>query len=220
MLRSSRAFRRAAAHGLAGALLCAPGTFAQETLIRVRDAAGAPVEYAVATWTSSSVAAAAEPGRAVIVQADQEFHPPVTLIPVGSTIAFPNEDTVAHHVYSFSPAKKFDLPLYTGESPQVVQFDKPGVVALGCNIHDWMTAYVFVTDTRWAALSDTNGVARLADIPREPGELRVWHPRLRGAPVSRTIQFDGAAPVDIELTLRPEVKRRGAPMPGGRGGYR
>lgn len=216
VLRSSRAV----AHGLAVALLCAPGSFAQEVVIRVRDATGAPLEYAVATWTPSTNAVAPEPGHAVITQAGQEFHPPVTLVAAGSTVAFPNEDTVAHHVYSFSPAKKFDLPLYTGASPQVVPFDKPGVVALGCNIHDWMTAYVFVTDTRWAALSDSNGVARLSDLPALPGELRVWHPRLRGAPVGRALQGNFAEEVVIELSVRPELKRRGAPTTGGRGGYR
>src|SRR5882672_5225476 len=87
--------------------------------------------------------------KEVIDQIDKEFVPGVKVIQVGTAISFPNKDNIRHHVYSFSPAKKFELPLYKGVPAAPIVFDKPGVVVLGCNIHDWMIAYVYVVESPW-----------------------------------------------------------------------
>ena len=86
-----------------------------------------------------------------MVQQNIAFNPYVLIVPVGSTVGFPNRDKVRHHVYSFSAAKKFELKLYGQQEERSVTFDKTGVVALGCNIHDVMIGYIYVADTPFAA---------------------------------------------------------------------
>ena len=138
---------------------------------------GGPAASAVVSLHSPQAKAALRPGSAVIDQRNTQFTPLVSVIPVGSLIAFPNSDNVRHQVYSFSPAKRFQLPLYSGKSAAPVRFDASGVVELGCNIHDWMVAYVVVTDTPYHAIADAQGRASVA---APPGRyvLRVWHPHL------------------------------------------
>jgi hypothetical protein len=104
-----------------------------------------------------------------IAQADKQFTPAVTVVTVGSAVSFPNRDTVRHHVYSFSPAKTFELKLYIGTPANPVVFDKPGIAVLGCNIHDTMAAWVVVVDTPHHGLTAASGRVRLADVP--PGSL-------------------------------------------------
>ena len=95
---------------------------------------------------SAGPAHLAAPVAAVMDQVNRAFAPDLLVIPVGSTVAFPNSDSVSHQIYSFSPAKRFQLPLYRGKPYPPVVFDQPGLVTLGCNIHDEMLAYVVVTD--------------------------------------------------------------------------
>ena len=97
-------------------------------------------------------------------------------IQAGTLVTFPNSDNTLHHVYSFSPAKTFELPLYSGKRAPPVLFDTPGIVTLGCNIHDWMVAHVVVLDSPWHARSGDDGGVLLR---APPGEymLRVWHER-------------------------------------------
>jgi len=117
------------------------------------------------------------PVQAVMDQVNRAFVPDLLVIPVGSTVSFPNTDSVSHQIYSFSPAKRFQLPLYRGKPYPPVHFDQPGVVTLGCNIHDHMLAYLVVTDAPWYGPTGTDG-AWTAELP--PGRYRVelWHPRL------------------------------------------
>jgi hypothetical protein len=113
------------------------------------------------------------------------------VIPVGSTVTFPNSDSVSHQIYSFSPAKRFQLPLYHGRPYPPVHFDQAGVVTLGCNIHDEMVAYLLVTDAPSYGRTDANG-AWSAEVPRGRYQISIWHPRLR----------DDAADLERELTVR------------------
>lgn len=122
------------------------------------------------------------PKTVAVEQHDREFVPYVSVIQTGTAVAFPNRDAILHHVYSFSPAKTFEFKLYTGKSPGEVKFDKPGVVTLGCNIHDWMIGYILVVSTPYFARSDASGAARLRDLPAGAYELRVWHPNQRATP--------------------------------------
>ena len=90
-------------------------------------------------------------GREIVDQINLEFVPHVKPVVVGSPVYFPNKDDVRHHVYSFSPAKRFELPLYSGTPAAPVVFDRPGIVAIGCNIHDWMLGYIYVAETPYLA---------------------------------------------------------------------
>jgi plastocyanin len=117
------------------------------------------------------------PAHAVMDQVDRAFAPDVLVVPVGSTVAFPNTDSVSHQIYSFSPAKKFQLPLYRGKPYPPVQFSQPGLVTLGCNIHDFMLAYILVTDAPYFGLADAAG-AWSAEVPSGSYRLTLWHPRL------------------------------------------
>jgi plastocyanin len=129
-------------------------------------------------------------------QVDKQFVPYVKAVFVGSTVRFPNSDNIRHQVYSFSPAKKFELPLYAGTNAPPVIFDKPGVVVLGCNIHDWMIGYIYVSDTPFFAKTGPLGTASITDLP--PGEyrVRIWHPSMDRAEEATDRQIVvGAEPV-------------------------
>jgi len=165
-------------------VLSASAPSAAATLtVRVVDWSGRPVKDAVVTLRPTSAAAnrAGPASRFVVSQKDLQFRPFVLPVPVGSQVSFPNRDPMKHHVYSFSPAKRFELKLFAKDQSRAVTFDKPGVVALGCNIHDQMTAFIFVTDTAWTVRTDAQGVAVINDTPDAAAKLSVWHPYLRTA---------------------------------------
>jgi plastocyanin len=142
-------------------------TWAQNaTLVAtVVDARGGPVADAVIVAAPAAGARVAARARDEVDQVDKEFTPRVTVVAVGTAVTFPNNDNVRHHVYSFSPAKRFELPLYAGVPAQPVVFDKPGVVVLGCNIHDWMVGYVYVSESPYFAKTDASGRVRLDNLP-------------------------------------------------------
>ncbi|WP_211197864.1 methylamine utilization protein [Permianibacter fluminis] len=186
-----------------GLLLLAGVSTAAEFSVRVVGRDGKPVADAVLYVES----AAAKPVgvTAEIDQINKEFVPYVSVVPVGSKIRFPNRDNIRHHVYSFSDAKKFELKLYSGVPSEPVTFDKAGVVALGCNIHDWMLAYVLVVDTPWFARSNEQGLATL-QLPPGPQQLQLWHPDLEQplAAIAITVT-DHAAPLTVTAALRPRA---------------
>jgi len=147
----------------------------------VADEKGKPIEDAVVSMTPlGTMPAAPPPSTALMDQHDKEFVPYVLPVYVGTRVTFPNRDNIRHHVYSFSSAKKFELPLYIGTPAAPVVFDKPGVVALGCNIHDWMLAYIDVLTAPYFVKTAADGKARLEGLAPGADEARVWHPRLRG----------------------------------------
>jgi hypothetical protein len=133
-----------------------------------------------------------------------QFRPFLTIVPVGTDVSFPNLDATKHHVYSFSPAKRFELKLFAKDQSRTVHFDKPGVVALGCNIHDQMAAFIVVTDSVWTARTNAQGIAAFATAPDAPGRVTVWHPYLR-APGGIVQQGLSAAQrgVNFSIRLRP-----------------
>ncbi|MDP2126218.1 MAG: methylamine utilization protein [Pseudohongiella sp.] len=137
--------------------------------------AGAVIELSVDQAGTTATSAASAP-VAVIDQIERRFVPMVLLIEVGQSVNFPNSDNVRHHVYSFSDIKQFSTPLYADESIEPVLFDKPGIAVLGCNIHDSMVAYIFVSQSASSAISDEHGNLTLAGLSASPGSLSVWHP--------------------------------------------
>jgi plastocyanin len=171
--------------------------------VRVIDASGHPVRDAVVTLYPAGAAArpARAAGRYVVAQQNLQFRPFLTVVPVGADVSFPNLDPTKHHVYSFSPAKRFELKLFARDQSRTVHFDKPGVVALGCNIHDQMSAFIFVTDTGWTARTNAQGVALFADAPNASGRVGVWHPYLR-APGGQVEQAIAATQRSISFQVR------------------
>lgn len=174
-------------------------------------AQGKPIADAVVSLHSPQAAAAVKPAPAVIDQRDTQFQPLVSVIHTGSRVQFPNSDNVRHQVYSFSPAKRFELPLYSGQAAAPVVFETPGVVELGCNIHDWMIAYVVVVDTPYHAISTASGQVAI-EAPPGRYRLRIWHPHLpsASAPVEQDITV-GAEPLvrRIDLPLQTPAARKG-----------
>src|SRR3954453_4378135 len=170
--------------------------------VRVVDSSGHPVRDAVVALYPSAGAKAPRPGgRYAISQQNLQFHPFLTIVPVGADVSFPNLDPTKHHVYSFSAAKRFELKLFAKDQSRTVRFDKPGIVALGCNIHDAMSAFIFVTDTAWTARTNAQGVAAFNDAPNAPGRVTVWHPYLR-APGGTAEQGIAAGRRSVSFSIR------------------
>jgi len=145
----------------------------------LQDSDGKPVAGAVVALRSRADRAPSPPVKAVMDQQNRAFVPHVLIVPVGSSVTFPNGDSVSHQVYSFSPAKKFQLPLYRGSPNPPVAFERAGVVTLGCNIHDAMRAYIFVVDGQYFGRTDATGLWSATAV--DPGEydVQAWHPLAR-----------------------------------------
>lgn len=156
---------------LAAAASAAPWT----VIVRAPD--GKPLADAVVAVEIKGQHGTTNSAKAEVSQKDRKFLPYVLVVQTGTAVNFPNFDTVRHHVYSFSPTKKFDLKLYAGTPAAPVVFDKAGVATLGCNIHDQMSAHVVVVDTPVFAKTDATGVAKL-DLPAGDHQLKSWHPRM------------------------------------------
>jgi hypothetical protein len=133
----------------------------------------------------------------------------VSAVRVGTAVRFPNQDNIRHHVYSFSPAKKFELPLYKGSEAAPVVFDRPGLVVLGCNIHDWMVGYLYVLETPWFGRTDAEGRVVLSGIPETPLEIAALHPRAKSpdAPPRARWSPGEARTITFEIPVRAEVPR-------------
>ena len=186
-LRHLAAPRRA----LLACLFSAPAALAAPVTVQAVGSDGKPLPEAVVFLESREARAAAKPvAGAEVAQVERKFVPQVTVLTVGSELRFPNRDTVRHHVYSFSPAKTFELKLYAGTPANPVTFDKPGIAVLGCNIHDQMVAWVVVVETPYHGIASKAGALKI-DAPPGSYRLRTWHP---GLP-------PGAPPTDEALVL-------------------
>jgi plastocyanin len=138
--------------------------------------------------------------HAVIEQRGQEFAPYVTVVQTGTAVDFPNNDTVRHHVYSFSQPKRFEIKLYAGKPGQPITFDKPGEVVIGCNIHDWMEAYVLVVESPYFGKTGADGLVRIANLPAGRYRLQLWHPLQKARVPAGEIEA-GAQPLKLNLVL-------------------
>ncbi len=163
--------------------------------------------------TTPGAARPAPPVEAVMDQVNRAFVPDLLVIPVQSSVAFPNSDSVSHQIYSFSPPKRFQLPLYRGKPYPPVVFEQPGVVTLGCNIHDEMLAYVVVTDAPFFGRTNTTG-AWSADVPVGGYHISVWHPRIRDDAASLQGELTVSDSDGGKLTLRLVKPIKPAPLEG------
>ena len=172
--------------------------------VRVADQSTAPVPDAVVyVIPATSAPSTRTPVAAEIAQQGLAFTPLVTVVQTGGSVTFPNRDTVRHHVYSFSPARIFELRLYAGLPATPVVFDKAGLVVLGCNIHDRMVAYVMVVDTPWYGKTGPNGQVKIDGLP--PGEYRVsvWAPRMPAQVAPKAIQVTTDQSLETVVELKP-----------------
>ena len=163
-------------------LAMAGAAHAADVTVTVRTPTGEPVKDAVVMVKvpgGGSGAPVKFSWPYAVAQQNIQFNPFVLVVPVGSDVAFPNKDNVRHHVYSFSPVKKFELKLYGHDESRSVHFDQAGIVPLGCNIHDQMIAYVVVTDTAFAAKTGADGVAVVHGLPAGSATMTVWQPYMK-----------------------------------------
>ncbi len=210
---------------LAAALLgAAPGARA-ESVVRIltRDAKAAPVADAVA-WLipldppAPTLTPPTEP--VVVTQEGEEFSPYVTPVVVGTRVVFTNRDKIQHHVYSLSKTKRFDVPLFGAEAKPAVLFDQPGIVALGCNIHDWMASYIVVVATPFFAKTPADGAVTITGLPPGNYRLEIWHPRLASDTRRDLTIAAGEAPLQtISVVLKADRRIPRSPDAFG-GGYK
>lgn len=198
------------AWGLAACLSLGVGTSGAASLqVTVVDEQGRPVPDAVVFLDSVQASKVVRPMAQVdMAQQNKRFVPDVLLVTRGTPVAFPNRDTVRHHVYSFSPTKRFELKLYVGTPAQPVVFDQPGVAVLGCNIHDQMIAWVVVVDTPYRAQADADGRVVLDNVPPDAYQLRLWHQRL---PVGASAQAQALSMTDKSVAMRVVLRKLEAP---------
>jgi plastocyanin len=194
---------------LALPFLAAPPGHSATLEISVKDARGAAVEDAIVWVMPRAGPAPARRRDAAVEQRDKQFIPLVSVVQAGTPVQFPNRDPIRHHVYSFSPAKTFEIKLYAGTPVAPIVFDKPGEVILGCNIHDHMLAYVYVVETPWFAKTDKEGQARIDGVPAGEHDLHLWHfaQVAAAAPQAVRLRADDTQAASLALPLRPILPR-------------
>ena len=183
-----------------------PQIQAAELTVDVLDATGAPIENAV-VYAEPEFKVPPSEATAMIEQRGRQFNPLVTVVQTGTDIKFPNFDSVRHQVYSFSPAKTFELKLYSGVPSSPVKFDKAGTIVLGCNIHDFMLAFIQVVDTPYFAKTNKLGKATLHDLPNGNYTLKAWHYALAKEKdiYEKAMVVKDSQTATINLTLKPFV---------------
>ena len=196
----------------------APPLGAAELSVRVADAQGNAVADAVVTIVAQNGMASPDarvpgPQTRTIDQKNETFIPYVEIFRPGDSVVFHNGDHTRHHVYSFAPARQFEFVLPSGESSAPVQLEHVGVVAVGCNIHDQMITYLYISDAPWIARSDAAGRVVIGGLPPGDFQVRVWHPQLRpGRPDPaqplHIAAAEDASSLTFSLTLLPDPRAR------------
>jgi plastocyanin len=188
-------------------LLVAVAARAGEVRGRVLDAGGEGLPVAVVF--ASDLPPPAHPPAAVMDQVHKQFVPHLLVVPVGTEVRFPNHDQIHHHVYSFSRARSFELPLYKGEAAPPVTFDAPGVVKIGCNIHDWMSAVILVVPSAHATRTGDDG-SFVLDLPPGTHRLVAWHEHAETSldeTAQQVVVGTAAATATFRVAVRPATER-------------
>jgi len=179
--------------------------------VRVTTDDGEPVQNAVVILTEDegglSVSGTSAPPSGLTVamnQRDEAFVPEVMPVHVGTRVTFPNQDDKLHHVYSFSAPKQFEMRLNAGSIGEGILFDVPGVVAVGCNIHDDMVGHIYVSSSPLFTVSNEEGMVEFSELQPGSYTLNVWHQRLRG----REENFSQAITISADLNNSADVQIR------------
>jgi plastocyanin len=211
-MRTQRSRTRCTSAAAAALLACGAFTQAGPVSVTALQRDGKALAGAVVMIEAESPALPSPPPtHATMDQVDLAFVPDVLVVPLHSTVQFPNSDAISHQVYSFSSARRFQLPLYRGKPYPPVTFDQPGIVTLGCNIHDNMLAYIVVTGANYFGRTDANGKWTAPNLPAGKFRLRLWHPLLN-EPAEVERSFEGAN--DNALEIRLSRNLRPAPLTG------
>lgn len=182
------------------------------TKVRAGASASAIVVYA----EPLSGSAPAAPAKSyAITQKNKSFSPRVLGVPVGATVAFPNDDEIFHNVFSLTSGQAFDLGLYRAGASKSRTFTSPGVVRVFCNIHPQMTALVVTAATPWITTASADGAWRL-ELPA--GRYRVTALSERAAPVTAEVSVAGTATAALALdesafVAAPHSNKFGKPYP-------
>jgi plastocyanin len=178
---------------------------------------GRGVDEVVVTAVPTAVTTGSSPAlrSAVMDQKNLAFLPRVLAVAVGTSVQFPNNDSVSHQVYSFSAAKRFQLPLYKGQPHAPITFDRPGIVVLGCNIHDAMVGYIYVTDAPYFGTTEAGGSVLLKGLPAGDYQVAIWSPFVADVPASliRTVHVDGNEPATTRVQLSRALRALPEPRP-------
>lgn len=164
--------------GLAALLLLLQPAIAPVALaieFRVLDENKQQVSDAVIELLTPADAADKATSNAEMGQRDKQFSPRMIAVKKGTSVSFPNYDDIKHHIFSFSSAKTFEQALYKGGESEPVTFDKTGVVELGCNVHDWMMGYIYVSASPMFSISGSDGKASIGAKLTGDVQVRVWH---------------------------------------------
>jgi plastocyanin len=170
--------------------------------VTVRDARGSAVADAVVYAVPDGREPPLVKRSAIMDQKNRMFVPHVLPIQTGTAVRFPNSDDIRHQVYSFSNAKMFQLPLYKGTPANPVVFDRSGVVTLGCNIHDRMSAYIVVVDTPYFATTTKKGRAEIPSVGAGKYALRVWYPDMSQEPPPVPLTLAGSDTKELVVVVR------------------
>ena len=174
--------------------------------LQIIDQQGDPVENAVVSIPRGVISEIGD-DYAVMDQVDKRFLPKVLAIKKGTQVIFPNSDNIRHHVYSFSKGNPFQIELYKGVPKSPILFNTEGVAVLGCNIHDAMIGYIYVSPWPEFAISDKAG--RLSFYLKKgeslPTKIEVWHPRFENISEKMTIDLKntGTSSTIVNLKLKP-----------------
>jgi len=191
-------YRRRYAAWLLG-LLCTPTGFAAVVTVNVATRAGGAAADTVIVFDPLDATPAPSRETARIDQINKHFVPRVTVVRTGTAVTFPNSDNIRHQVYSFSEPKHINLKLYAGSPKTSIVLDRPGLIVLGCNIHDSMVAFVGVVESPYFGTTSAAGSIAV-NLPAGRYRMRVWNPNTSAAVPAREISVT-AAPLSIPLTI-------------------
>ncbi|MCE2572732.1 methylamine utilization protein [Motilimonas eburnea] len=197
-------------------VICWPA-LSEQWQVKVIDHLGEPLPNAVVELTMSTDPDVDPSGLTPsqpynMIQQHKQFQPFVLAVPVGAEVDFPNLDATRHHVYSFSKAKTFEIKLYKDRPHSPILFDKPGVVALGCNIHDRMQAHIYVASSPWVAVTDANGMVVFTDLKPAPYQVKLWHPWQKKQRETIEVNFNRDRADQFKVfAVKPELAFVGSP---------
>jgi plastocyanin len=199
-----------ASHILLGGLLltdlCGTPAVAVVVTIAVHTPSGTAAEDTLVVFDPLDSTPAVDKKSVTIDQVNKRFVPRVTILRTGTAVSFPNSDSIRHQVYSFSAAKEFSIKLYAGSPKEEIVFDKPGLVVLGCNIHDTMVGFVAVVDSPYFGKVSASGDAAV-DLPPGRYRYRIWHPKMVSPLTAKEITVSSAAQA-ISLVLDIDANRQ------------